>query len=397
MTLTIFTAPIISAVEDGPANKLARMRALLVDQSRDRASLVAARSLAAAGFTVGTGAVVPSFASTSRHVHRHHLVHECSEGEDRFVADVAAAVREGGYDVVFCSYELGLLALSRRRDEIEPAVWPYAPHEVVARVFDKLELYGAARAAGLGAPHTEEAGEQALRSWSGPVVVKGRHHVPRRFPTARFESAEQARGLVDEIRAGGGVPLLQELLGGRMGAVVVVVGRDGALLAEIHQEAVHTWPPEAGDTVRGVIVEADPELSRGVRALLADLGWFGLAQIEFVRDGAGRPRITDFNGRFYGSLALAVGAGANLPALWAEQALGRDGALRAPPRRGARFQWLNRDLAASWADGPLALLGALALVPFAAHSMWDPRDPGPAVRYLLPEGARRLRARVGGG
>ncbi len=179
-----------------------------------------------------------------------------------------------------------------------------------------------------------------------------------------------------------------------MGAVVVVVGRDGELLSEIHQEAVHTWPPGAGDTVRGRIVARDPELSRGVRELVRGLGWFGLAQVEFVRDGEGVASITDFNGRFYGSMALATGAGANLPALWADEALGRGRGLPAVAREGARFQWLNRDLAAGWADGPTGLLGAVAVAPFASHSMWSVRDPLPALRYLLPEATRRLRGRL---
>lgn len=372
------------------------MRALLVDQSRDRATLVAARSLAAAGFAVGTAAAAPSFASRSRYVHQHHLVHECQDGEDRFVADVAAAVRDGGYDIVFCAYEAGLLALSRRRSEIEPAIWPYGPYPIVERAFDKLELFRATQAAGLDAPHTEPATDAALDAWAGPVVVKARNHVPTRFDTGLFASAAESRELVREIRAGGGEPLLQSPLSGRMGAVIVVVGRDGELLSEIHQEALHTWPPGAGDTVRGQIVAPDANLSRGVHALVKELDWFGLAQIEFLRDRDGVARITDFNGRFYGSMALATGGGVNVPALWAEAALGRDCALERTPRQGARFQWLNRDLAAGYSEGPRGLLDALALVPFAAHSMWDMRDPWPATRYLLPEAIRRLLGRISG-
>lgn len=372
------------------------MRALLVDQSRDRATLVAVRSLAAAGFTVGTGAWKPSFASTSRHAHRHHEVEECEADEDRFVADIASAVVEGGYDIVFCSYDIGLLTLSRRREEIAPAVWPYASYPVVQRAFDKLELAHAAQAAGLHTPRTEVADARAVEAWRGPVVVKARTHAPKRFDTGLFGSATEGLALIEEIGTEGGEPLLQEVMTGQMGAVVIVAGRDGEVVAEVHQEAVHTWPPDAGDTVRGRIVAPDPELSRGVRALVRDLGWFGLVQVEFVRDDAGVAHITDFNGRFYGSLALATGAGANLPALWAEQALGRSDSLPNPPTRGANFQWLNRDLAASHAQGPGALLGALAVAPFASHSMWDPRDPGPSFRYLLPEAVRRLYGRVRG-
>lgn len=371
------------------------MRVLLVDQSRDRGTLVAARDLAAAGFTVGTGSsVAPSFASTSRYTAHHHEIHECEEDEDRFVADIASAVAEGAYDLVFCSYDVGLITLSRRREEIAPAVWPYAQGTVVERAFDKLELAGAARRAGLSAPRTERADATTVAGWDGPVVVKARTHVPSRFPTARFSSATQGLSLIEEIRAGGGDPLLQQPIGGRMGAVVMVVARNGEPIVEIHQEALRTWPPEAGDTVRGVVRATDPELSRGARALVRELGWFGLVQIEFIRDAAGTVHITDFNGRFYGSMALASGAGVNLAALWALHAIDRDGGAPHRPRRRAGFQWLNRDLAAARAQGPRALLGAVAAIPFASHSMWDPRDPGPAIRYLLPESGRRLRARL---
>lgn len=373
------------------------MRALLIDQSRDRSTLVAARCLARAGYEVGSAAHERSFVSRSRYVRRHHRVSECGEDEDRFVADVASAVAEGGYEIVFCAYEAGIMALSRRREEIAPAIWPYAEQRVVERAFDKLDLYHAVTAAGLRAPHTEPASEQAIDAWAGPVVVKARQHVPRRFDTGLFDSAAQGRELAREIRRDGGEPLLQEPVHGRMGAVVIVAGRDGEVLCEVHQEALHTWPPGAGDTVRGLVVGIDPQLSRGVRELVRSLGWFGLTQVEFVRDDDGVPRITDFNGRFYGSMALATGAGANLPALWADDALGRERQAPVQARRGARFQWLNRDLAAgAAAGGARGALGALALVPFASHSMWSVRDPMPAVRYLLPEAARRLWGRAAG-
>ena len=370
------------------------MRALLVDQGRDRASLVAVRALTEGGFEVGTGAPGPSFAGLSRHARAHHLVRECGEDEDGFVADIARAVRERSYDIVFCSYEAGLLTLSRRREEIAPAVWPYAGYEVVRRTFDKLDLFGAAGAAGVPMPYTVPADAASLAQWSGPVVVKARNHVPHRFETAVFDGPEPARALVEQTLAEGGEPLLQTPLRGTMGALVIVAGRDGSIMVEVNQEAKRTWPQGAGDTVLGRVIAPDAELSAAVLRLSRELGWFGLAQVELFRDGGGGFAITDFNGRFYGSMALACRAGVNVPAIWARAALGLDpwDGRPGPPkaRVGARFQWLNRDLAAGWAGGPVAALDALASAPFAAHSMWHPSDPAPVLRYLIPEGARRL-------
>jgi len=372
------------------------MRALIVDQSRDRASLAAARMLHADGWEVGTGAWQASTASTSAVTVRHHHIEEAETDEDRFIADIAEAVRVGGYEVVFCAYDVGLLVLSRRRAEIAPAIVPYAKHEIVERSFDKLAFTNAAQAAGLAVPHTEEASDPALAAWRGPVVVKARIHAPTRFETRRFASAEQAAPFVAELRAEDGQPLLQECITGQLGAVVVVVDRQGKVVAEVQQRCDRSWPDGAGVTARARTVAPDPELSERVGELVRRLEWFGLAEIEYLLDDRSVPRFTELNGRFYGGIALAARAGVNVAGAWARLATGRPVAPLAPQRVGARFQWLNRDLAASrHADGLKGMAQALALAPLSAHSMVARGDLNPLLRVYLPELARRAAARAG--
>jgi len=372
------------------------MRALIVDQSRDRASLVAARMLHADGWEVGTGAFEPSTVSRSALTVRHHRIEEAEVDEDRFIADIAEAVRVGGYEVVFCAYDVGLLVLSRRRDEIAPAVVPYAAHEIVERSFDKLAFTHAARASGLAVPRTEQASDEALAGWQGPVVVKARIHAPTRFETRRFASAEQAAPFVAELREQGAQPLLQECITGQLGAVVVVVDRQGEVVAEVQQRCDRYWPAEAGVTARARTIAPDAELSARVRELVRRLEWFGLTEVEYLLDDRGVPRFTDFNGRFYGGMALAGRAGVNVAAAWARLATGRPVAPLAPQRVGARFQWLNRDLAASrHADGMRGVAQALALAPRSAHSMVARGDLKPLLRVYLPELVRRAASRAG--
>jgi predicted ATP-grasp superfamily ATP-dependent carboligase len=369
------------------------VRALIVDQSRDRSALAAARMLHADGWEVGTGAWRPSIASTSSLTGAHHRVEEAESDEDRFIADIAAAVRAGGYEVVFCNYDVGLLVLSRRRGEIAPAVVPYAAHEIVERSFDKLAFTHAAEAAGLAVPRTVEADDAALAAWTGAVVVKARIHAPTRYETQRFDDAAQAAPFVADLRARGAQPLLQECITGQLGAVVVVVDRDGQVIAEVQQRCDRSWPAGAGITARARTIVPDPELSERVRELVRGLGWFGLAEIEYLLDDRGVPRFTDFNGRFYGGIALAGHAGVNVAAAWARLATGRPVAPLAPQRVGARFQWLNRDLAASrHADGLRGMATALALAPRSAHSMLARGDLRPLLHFYLPELTRRAAA-----
>jgi predicted ATP-grasp superfamily ATP-dependent carboligase len=372
------------------------MRALIVDQSRDRSALVAARMLHADGWEVGTGAWRPSIASTSAATSAYHRIEEAETDEDRFIADIAAAVRERNYDVVFCIYDVGLLVLSRRRAEVAPAIVPYGPHEVVERSFDKLAFTQSAKAAGLEVPRTEEASEQALAAWQGPLVVKARLHAPTRYETRPFDNAEQAKPFVAKLRAEGGQPLLQERISGQLGAIVVVVDRQGDVVAEVQQRCDRSWPNGAGVTARARTIVPDIALSERIHELVRQLNWFGLAEIEYLLDDDGVPRFTDFNGRFYGGIALAGRANVNVAAAWARLAVGRPVTPLGRQRVGARFQWLNRDLAASrYADGLKGMATALALAPGSAHSMVARGDLKPLMRFYLPEMTRRVASRAG--
>jgi len=352
--------------------------------------------LRADGWEVGTGSWRASIASTSTATGPHHRIEEAETDEDRFIADIAAAVRAEDYEVVFCIYDVGLLVLSRRRAEVAPAIVPYAAHEIVERSFDKLAFTQAALAAGLAVPRTEEANEASLAAWRGPVVVKARLHAPTRFETRPFDSAAEAAPFAAELRGDGAQPLLQERVSGQLGAVVIVVDRAGEVIAEVQQRCERSWPAGAGVTARASTIVPDPELSERIRVLVRELEWFGLAEIEYLLDDHRVPRFTDFNGRFYGGIALAGHAGVNVAAAWARLATGRPVTPLPPQRIGAHFQWLNRDLAASRdADGLKGMATALTLAPRSAHSMFARGDLNPLLRFYLPEMAQRVAARVG--
>jgi hypothetical protein len=60
----------------------------------------------------------------------------------------------------------------------------------------------------------------------------------------------------------------------------------------------------------------DPLLLARSEALLRSLDWSGVAMVEFKQDAStGDPVLMEINGRFWGSLQLAVDAGVDFPAL----------------------------------------------------------------------------------
>ena len=70
-------------------------------------------------------------------------------------------------------------------------------------------------------------------------------------------------------------------------------------------------------------IAADPALVERSRRLLEHFGWQGVAMVEYkVDERTGTPMLMEINGRFWGSLQLAVDAGVDFPRLLIECAEG---------------------------------------------------------------------------
>lgn len=360
-------------------------RALIVEGGAAPHVVAAARALAAAGWEVGV-AVAHGAAVRSRAVTRRHRVPPPEADPAGFVAAVAGLA--GGYDVVFGADDIEVLLLSGARDEI-PAVIPYPAHAAVVRAIDKLDLVQAAGAAGLAVPATVRATPEALGDVGVPVVVKARLHwsdggAGRHQLAALCVHPADARRHAAAMAAAGAEPLLQAAVDGELMALTVVLDRLGRRLAIVQQRSPRLSARRT--SCRAETVPVDAGLAARALTLLRSLGWTGLANLQFLRPPGGPPQLIDLNGRFYGSLALAVAAGVNLPDVWGRAALGEAVDPAAPARPGVRFQSLLEDLGRARAErrGGVVrdVLGTLAHAPGAAHPHFDRHDPGPALQIL---------------
>jgi predicted ATP-grasp superfamily ATP-dependent carboligase len=387
------------------------MRVLIVGDSTSRTALGAARALGQAGWTVGVGAPRRrGLAAASRWVRHGHRIPSPEADLDAFVETTDAVIARSGYQLVFGADDASVLALSYAREAISARV-PYAPHDVILRSLDKVELCRMAEQSGFRVPSTVVATDDAIKRWDGPAVVKPRLHwrSDRRDSGPRLEavivsSRGQAARRAAEIRAAGGEPLLQRVVRGRLSAFAAVVDHDGLLVAGVGQETERMWPLPTGISVRARTIPLDPELAKRVTALLQDLGWFGLAQVQFLIGDGGEPWLIDFNGRPYGSLALATAAGPNLMAIWASLTVERPVGNLPEATEGVRYQWLEGDLRRAWMQRQGGLIrdvwGCFRYAPGAVHSISRLDDPLPSVRYaahLAVRAGKRLgRSSLGG-
>jgi hypothetical protein len=325
-----------------------------------RSTLAAVRGLARAGYRPAVTVSAPlSSAAASRHCGRPVPVPTVTDPE--YEAAVKAELAAHPYLTVLAASDAALLALG----------------EPVEHLVDKGVVAERAPGAGLVVPPTRRFGSrqellEAGPSLDYPVVVKPALSFS---PVVRVGSAAELAARV----ATDGPVLVQPFLDERLRAMGGVAWR-GRLAAAVHQRYLRTWPPDTGTASAAETVEPDLELEAAVLRLLD--GFEGVFQAQLAG-----PYLLDLNPRVYGSLPLAVAAGANLPAVYCDLLRGVERDLvRARP--GVFYRWVEGDLrhlAAGLRDGSVGLGAAVrALRPRrgAAHSTESLSDPGPALSRL---------------
>jgi len=140
-------------------------------------------------------------------------------------------------------------------------------------------------------------------------------------------------------------------------------------------------------------VAADAALVAQSRLLLETMGWQGVAMVEFKRDArTGVAYLMEVNGRFWGSLQLAIDAGVDFPALLIAAASGEPVATPPSYRIGTRSRWWWGDvdhLLARWRKDA----ATLSLPPGAPSrwratlaflTFWHPHDHNEILRLRDP-------------
>lgn len=367
------------------------------------ASLAGVRALRAGGYVPIVGTITTDgYAQRSRDAAESFRLPAPSDGEEPFRDAVGRATREAGIAVVLPASEAALPALAGRDDVVEPAVLAAPDTRSLRRLTDKNALAEAAAEAGISAPAGVVVPPDGLDGVLGditfPAVVKPLRSVDRDGAGGAVQLPRAARvGATAELRAQiEQAPsyswLVQPFLEGALVAVAGVSYR-GETLCTVHQRAHRIYPKDSGVSAFAETVRADAGLDERVRRLLENAGFTGVWQMQFIAapDGC---RLIDFNPRLYGSLALAVAAGANLPAILVDAALGRE-PRPCSYRSGVRYRSEMRELGVlTEALRDRDLRGALqVLAPHrgTTHAVVSLRDPAPTA--LL---ARRMLTRLRG-
>jgi predicted ATP-grasp superfamily ATP-dependent carboligase len=371
---------------------------LLVTGGEFPGVLAALRALRADGYETWASAPAPdSYASRSRAATRTLVLPDAAHDPDLFVRELAGAARRHRIAGVLPGTERDLIALAGRESDFDRCRVGVPSVAAVSRAMDKLALASLAARAGLQIPPTLVVSRAELPTidTAFPAVVK-----PARSESAAggalihaaakcVSSRDGLQAAVDQLP--GEQFVVQPYLPAPIYAVCGVAW-GGAVLCTVHQRGLRTWPPDCGMVSYAETVPRDARLDLACARFVESVEWSGIFQLQFLDRDDGRLLI-DFNPRVYISLALAVAAGLNLPAIWAARLFGTDPE-PADYRIGARWRSDEDDpraIAAALRRGSLAdSVRAAAPRPGTVHVVFALRDPGP-VLVTAAKGVRRLR------
>lgn len=327
------------------------MSAILVTDGEQRSTLAAVRSLSSAGHTVIVcSAVTPSLAGASRGACEDIRVANPLAQPELFAEQVRELVNRHKIEIVIPMTEAAVLALLPARDALGARL-PLPASGVFERICDKAAVMDAARAIGIGVPaevrliSPEDAHAVNVHALPYPLVLKPARSVVgangRRTKSAVVHAADvdELRKQLDRMRPEAYPILLQERIVGP-GVGVFLLVWDGETRAAFSHRRIREKPPSGGVSVLRESIPLDPRLLELSRELLRGFGWEGVAMVEYKIDRrTNRPYIMEINGRFWGSLQLAVDAGVDFPSLLVQAMEGLPNQTRTEYQIGVRSRW----------------------------------------------------------
>ena len=328
---------------------------MLVTDGEQRAALAVVRSLGAAGYRcIVTHRGESSLAGRSRHAALARRVPDALREPAGFADAIATLVAREKVALVLPIAEPAMLALLARRERLAPAVIPFPDISVFRALCDKERLLAEGASLGIATPaqvvvRDRAAGEQLdMQALGYPIVLKparsvGEDSSGRVKLTVRYAlDASALRDALAELPAAAYPLLLQQRIVGPGTGIFLMLWNGRVRAAFAHRRRCEK-PPSGGVSVYRESIALDEHLLDRSRALLERFDWHGVAMIEFKRDErTGQPYLMEVNGRFWGSLQLAIDAGVDFPRLLADAALQRGSCASTAPayRVGVRSRWL---------------------------------------------------------
>lgn len=302
---------------------------VLVLGGRERHALAIVRSLGKAGIPVYT-ADDHSFctSSLSKYCKGQFVYPSPEKNPEGFILFLKDLLSKQKFEMVFAVTDILPIFLSKHKEELSKLTKVLVPHwDIFERANNKKITFELAKSLRIPMPktfpiRTMQDLETFLPELQFPVVLKPASKTNIQATSGGFSIKATYANSAEELRekfsanAKADVDfLIQEFIPGEGGYGVGLLCEKGVPRVSFAFKRLHEYPISGGaSTLRTGIHH--PEMVKIAEKLLAGMSWDGVAMAEFKIDSRDNtPKLIEVNGRFWGSLALAVYSGVDFPYL----------------------------------------------------------------------------------
>ena len=331
-----------------------RYRVLVLDADMVPA-LTVSRSLAQRGCHVYlAGHVERPLASRSNAVDAYYQYPDPLQSTDLFVEWLLAHIEANEYDLIIPVTERVVVPLSRNIEKFPRVKIALPSRESLEVALDKSKTLALAKKVGVPYPvsvtvSTVEQLSKVAATLKFPVVIKPSRSIAvvaagssQLQVSYAFDLSELESGCEHALKFG--PVILQEYFAGD-GVGIELIAKQGEIVYSFQHLRLHEVPLTGGGSSFRKSVAVMPDLLEASRKLISALGWNGVAMVEFKHNSSSDEFcLMEINGRFWGSLPLAVAAGADFPAMLFDLEVKGEVGLYPPYRDNVYCRLLSRDL-----------------------------------------------------
>ena len=331
------------------------MRKVLVLDANQRSSLAIIRSLGRQGIEVIAGDPgAHSLGGASRYAAGSVQYSDPATRPDRFVREVIEITRRLAIGTVIPATDLTTMLLVSQSELSQIAHVASAPSDSYEVLTDKARLIGLANRLGIAVPETQiaETGAAiaiAARELGFPVVLKparSRYRKGGQIVSTNVDIVRNPDDLtraVDALQWLGDIPcLVQQFVVGHGAGVFALYGPAGPVAWFTHRR-IREKPAAGGVSVLSESAAVDPAMQSAAERILTAASWIGVAMVEFRVGVDGTAYLMEVNGRFWGSLQLAIDSGIDFPLLLYQMIRGAPTTAPTSYQVGRRLRWLIGD------------------------------------------------------
>lgn len=299
---------------------------ILILDGDQLSSLAIVRSLGRKGLTISVAAADnKAICRYSKYTNHFFTYPNPLVDVDGFCQTISEQLSKEEYTLLIPVTELTTLPLSRIREEIElKTTLALADDKALEWVTDKAKTFSLADKLGVPIPKSHYISspqklKEQLTSFSFPIVIKPSRSIADPEDDIRaklnvdyaFNHEELSKKALHYLKTS--EIILQEYFEG-LGVGIELIADQGRIVHAFQHQRIHELPLTGGGSCLRKSVPINPQLLDSAQKLIKELSWHGVAMVEFkYNPDTNKSCLMEINGRFWGSLPLAVSSGSDFP------------------------------------------------------------------------------------